>query len=191
MTTAKRAAKESLERENIPLSRFPALLVGPRNWGRMKAATSVPSRTAIFALPKVLATRPFTEKEAEELLRKKFIGPLTGFLSRFKKPFDAAVELQEDKKAGFKASFIFEKTAEEEEEGRSNSGREQTLPLSSLRSGKAWPTETITFTKPHTPTSATSVPSATDAKAASKKRCANMSSPPIRRRNSLKKAAPN
>ena len=30
------------------------------------------------------------------------------------RPFDAAIELQEDKKTGFKAAFVFEKTPEEE-----------------------------------------------------------------------------
>src|SRR5690606_37433695 len=35
---------------------------------------------------------------------KKFVGPLTGFKSKFNKPFDAALELD----AKFKVNFVFE-----------------------------------------------------------------------------------
>ena len=72
-----------------------------------------------FTLPKVVASRPLTEEEAKTLLTTKLVGPLTGFVNRFKQPFDAAIELQEDKKAGLKAGFVFEKTPEEEEEAES------------------------------------------------------------------------
>ncbi len=69
-----------------------------------------------FSLPKVIASRPLSAEEARTLLTQKFVGPLTGFVSRFKTPFDAALELQEDAKSGLKATFVFEKTAEEEGE---------------------------------------------------------------------------
>lgn len=57
-----------------------------------------------------------SEDEAKQLLTTKHVGPLTGFLSRFKKPFDAAIILSEDKKNGLKAGFVFEKSEAEEAE---------------------------------------------------------------------------
>jgi DNA topoisomerase-3 len=69
-----------------------------------------------FTLPKVIASRPLSQEEAKTLLTRKLVGPLTGFMNRFKMPFDAAVELQEDKKAGLKAGFVFEKSPEQEAE---------------------------------------------------------------------------
>ncbi|MBK1790073.1 DNA topoisomerase III [Persicirhabdus sediminis] len=58
-----------------------------------------------FKTNKYIATRLLTEPEAKELFSKKFIGPLEGFKSRFNKPFDAALELDEK----FKVNFVFEK----------------------------------------------------------------------------------
>ncbi|WP_193214732.1 DNA topoisomerase III [Luteolibacter marinus] len=57
-----------------------------------------------FKAKKHIAGRLISEEEARELFAKKFIGPLTGFKSRFNKPFDAALEL-DDK---FKVNFVFE-----------------------------------------------------------------------------------
>ena len=115
VATAKTAAKESLERVYPP---FPVAcpVCGAPELGQDEGRYKCTQPDCKFALPKVLATRPFTEEEARDLLTKKFVGPLTGFLSRFKQPFDAAVELVEDKKAGLKATFIFEKSDEEKAE---------------------------------------------------------------------------
>jgi DNA topoisomerase III len=57
-----------------------------------------------FKAKKHIAGRLLTEEEAIELFTKKFVGPLTGFRSKFNKPFDAALEL-DDK---FKVNFVFE-----------------------------------------------------------------------------------
>lgn len=116
--TAKTAARESLERVYPP---FPVACpaCGASELGQDEGRYKCTQPDCKFALPKVLATRPFTEDEARELLTKKFVGPLTGFLSRFKQPFDAAVELVEDKKSGLKSSFIFQKTEAEEAEADS------------------------------------------------------------------------
>ncbi len=61
-----------------------------------------------FRAKKYIAGRLITEEEAAELFSKKFVGPLTGFKSKFNKPFDAALEL-DDK---FKVNFVFEKDEE-------------------------------------------------------------------------------
>ncbi len=114
--TAKTAARESLNRE-YPRVPIPCPSCGAKDLGqdegRYKCTNTEECK---FALPKVLATRPFTEEEAKELLTKKSIGPLTGFISRFKKPFDATVILEPDgkkKMPGLKAGFVFEKTEAE------------------------------------------------------------------------------
>jgi DNA topoisomerase-3 len=57
-----------------------------------------------FKAKKHIAGRLLTEPEATELFTKKFVGPLTGFRSKFNKPFEAALEL--DPK--FKINFVFE-----------------------------------------------------------------------------------
>jgi DNA topoisomerase-3 len=57
-----------------------------------------------FKTKKYIAGRLLTEDEAKELFSKRFVGPLTGFKSKFNKPFDAALEL-DDK---FKVNFVFE-----------------------------------------------------------------------------------
>ena len=113
--SAKIAARESLEREYPPFP-VPCPVCGAAELGQDDGRYKCIQEDCKFALPKVLATRPISVEEATELLTKKFVGPLTGFLSRFKKPFDAAIELVEDKKAGLKSSFVFEKTGEEEAE---------------------------------------------------------------------------
>ena len=57
-----------------------------------------------FKLNKHIAGRELSEDEARQLITTKFVGPLTGFRSRFNKPFDAAIELDEK----LKANFVFE-----------------------------------------------------------------------------------
>jgi len=54
-----------------------------------------------FRAGKYIAGRLLKIEEAEELFAKKFVGPLTGFKSRFNKPFDAALEITEDGKVSF------------------------------------------------------------------------------------------
>lgn len=54
-----------------------------------------------FKTSKYIASRVLTEAEAHELLTKGQVGPLTGFKSRFNKPFDAALTLDKQFKVGF------------------------------------------------------------------------------------------
>ena len=59
-----------------------------------------------FRAKKHIAGRTLTEEEAKQLFTTKFIGPLEGFRSRFNKPFEAALEL-DDK---FKVNFVFDES---------------------------------------------------------------------------------
>jgi len=113
--TARDYARTALERE-WPDLEAPCPVCGAPTLGQDDGRYKCKEPECKFALPKVIARRPLTEEEAKTLLTRKMVGPLTGFINRFKQPFDAALELQEDKKAGLKASFVFEKTPEEEEE---------------------------------------------------------------------------
>lgn len=57
-----------------------------------------------FSFKKHIASRELTLDEARELLTKGIVGPLTGFKSRFNKPFDASLKLDEK----FKINFHFD-----------------------------------------------------------------------------------
>ncbi len=57
-----------------------------------------------FKAKKHIAGRFLTEEEATQLFTTRHVGPLTGFKSKFNKPFDAALELD----AKFKVNFVFE-----------------------------------------------------------------------------------
>lgn len=57
-----------------------------------------------FALKKHVASRELTSVEAQLLLTKGRVGPLSGFKSRFNKPFEAALKLDEK----FKVQFEFD-----------------------------------------------------------------------------------
>lgn len=57
-----------------------------------------------FKAKKHIAGRLLSDDEAKELFTKGFVGPLTGFKSKFNKPFDAALKMDEK----FKINFFFE-----------------------------------------------------------------------------------
>ena len=57
-----------------------------------------------FKAKKHIAGRLLSADEATQLFTKKFVGPLTGFKSKFNKLFDAALELD----AKFKVNFVFD-----------------------------------------------------------------------------------
>ncbi len=113
--TAKNYAQHAVERE-WPDFRVACPVCGAPSLGQDDGRYKCRQPDCRFSLPKVVASRPLSAEEATELLTKRFVGPLTGFVNRFRKPFDAALELQEDKKSGLKAAFVFEKTPEEEAE---------------------------------------------------------------------------
>jgi DNA topoisomerase III len=54
-----------------------------------------------FSMKKHIASREITPTEARELLTKGIVGPLIGFKSRFNKPFDACLKLDDKAKINF------------------------------------------------------------------------------------------
>ncbi|MEM9235230.1 MAG: DNA topoisomerase III, partial [Verrucomicrobiota bacterium] len=62
-----------------------------------------------FRAKKYIASRQLSEDEAKQLFTTKFVGPLEGFKSKFNKPFEAALEL-DDK---FKINFVFDQDEKE------------------------------------------------------------------------------
>jgi DNA topoisomerase-3 len=113
--TAKNYARHAVERE-WPEFPVPCPVCGAPSLGQDDGRYKCRQPGCKFTLSKVIASRPLSQDEAKTLLTTKHVGPLTGFVNRFKMPFDAAVELQEDKKSGLKAGFVFEKSPEQEAE---------------------------------------------------------------------------
>jgi len=88
---------------------YPDLIVacpmcGAQNLRQTDATYECREPECKFKAKKHIAGRLLTADEAVELFSKKFVGPLTGFKSKFNKPFDAALELD----AKFKVNFVFE-----------------------------------------------------------------------------------
>jgi DNA topoisomerase-3 len=65
-----------------------------------------------FSLWKVLSGREWSPEEMAELLRNRYIGPLTGFRSRMGKPFAAGIRLNEE----FRVEFDFGQDSGDENE---------------------------------------------------------------------------
>ncbi len=65
-----------------------------------------------FKTKKYIASRLLSESEANELFSKKFVGPLTGFRSRFNRPFDAGLEVDK----AYKVAFVFDRDEDEDED---------------------------------------------------------------------------
>ncbi|BCX48928.1 DNA topoisomerase [Haloferula helveola] len=94
-----------------------------------------------FRAKKHIAGRLLTPKEAKQLFTTKFVGPLEGFMSRFNKPFEAGLEL-DDK---FKVNFVFD---QDEKESASDLTEDQvigTVPLTDGRQVKVYGTEKAWF----------------------------------------------
>src|SRR5690606_28498981 len=93
-----------------------------------------------------IAGRQLNEAEAVELFTKKFLPPMEGFISRFNKPFDAALELiQEETKTGkkgkWKTNFVFDQDEPDGEEDFTDDMLAGTVTLPDGRSLKVYETE--------------------------------------------------
>ncbi|MEM1296926.1 MAG: DNA topoisomerase 3, partial [Verrucomicrobiota bacterium] len=78
-----------------------------------------------FSIWKVVASRPMDVPELEQLLTKRFVGPLTGFRSRRGEEFDAALEFDD----AFKIKFITEASQERERQRQEEASQIDDAPV--------------------------------------------------------------
>jgi DNA topoisomerase-3 len=94
-----------------------------------------------FRAKKHVAGRELKPEEARQLFTTKFVGPLGGFRSRFNKPFEAALEL-DDK---FKVNFVFEKDEGESVSDLTDDQVVATVALSDGTQAKVYATDKAWF----------------------------------------------
>ncbi len=82
-----------------------------------------------FSIKKHIASREISLDEARELLTKGMVGPLIGFKSRFNRPFDASLKLDER----FKVNFQFDN---EDSDNKVELTEEMLIGTATLRDGK-------------------------------------------------------
>ncbi len=78
-----------------------------------------------FSIWKVVASRPMEFPELEQLLTKRFVGPLKGFRSRRGEEFDAALEFDDQ----FKIKFITEASRERERQRAEEASKIGSAPV--------------------------------------------------------------
>ena len=112
VTTAKHHADEELSRE-YPTFDSACPVCGASPMGQDEGRYKCTAEDCKFTFPKVLSSRPFTDAEVREILSTGALEKKDGFLSRFRKPFEASLVLIEDKARGKKIDFVFEKSEAE------------------------------------------------------------------------------
>jgi DNA topoisomerase-3 len=103
VTKARKLAEETKNQE-FPDLIAPCPACGADQLRQTDATYECRNPDCKFKAKKHIAGRLLTQEEAKELFTKGFVGPLTGFKSKFNKPFDAALKLDEK----FKVNFFFE-----------------------------------------------------------------------------------
>ena len=99
-----RKLADDAKNQQFPDLKVPCPICGAQDLRQTDATYECRQPDCKFKAKKHIAGRLLTEAEATELFTKGFVGPLTGFKSKFNKPFDAALEM-DDK---FKVNFFFE-----------------------------------------------------------------------------------
>ena len=102
--TKARHAADLAKSEVFPDLKVACPICGAQNLKQTEATYECREPECKFKAKKHIAGRLLTEEEAIQLFTTKHVGPLTGFKSKFNKPFDAALELD----AKFKINFVFE-----------------------------------------------------------------------------------
>jgi len=103
VTKARKLADET-KNQSFPDLKVPCPACGAEALRQTDATYECRQPDCKFKAKKHIAGRLLTEAEAVELFTKGFVGPLTGFKSKFNKPFDAALKMDEK----FKVNFFFE-----------------------------------------------------------------------------------
>jgi len=104
IVTKARQLAEVAKNQAFPALEVPCPMCGAPALCQTDATYECCQEDCKFKAKKHIAGRLLTTEEATELFTKKFIGPLTGFKSKFNKLFDAALELD----AKFKVNFVFD-----------------------------------------------------------------------------------
>jgi DNA topoisomerase-3 len=104
IVTKARMLAEVAKNQSFPDLNVPCPICGAQGLRQTDATYECRQPECKFKVKKHIAGRLLSEEEATSLLTKKFVGPLTGFKSKFNKPFDAALELD----AKFKVNFVFD-----------------------------------------------------------------------------------
>jgi DNA topoisomerase-3 len=102
--TKARSAADLAKSEVFPDLKVTCPMCGAPSLKQTEATYECREPECKFKAKKHIAGRLLTEEEAIQLFTTKHVGPLTGFRSKFNKPFDAALELD----AKFKINFVFE-----------------------------------------------------------------------------------
>jgi DNA topoisomerase-3 len=99
-----RKLADNAKNQSFPDLKVPCPICGAQGLRQTDATYECREIDCKFKAKKHIAGRLLTEAEATELFTKGFVGPLTGFKSKFNKPFDAALKMDEK----FKVNFFFE-----------------------------------------------------------------------------------
>ncbi len=102
--TKARKAADLAKSEVFPDLKVPCPMCGEKSLKQTEATYECRNPECKFKAKKHIAGRLLSEEEATLLFTTKHVGPLTGFKSKFNKPFDAALEMD----AKFKINFVFE-----------------------------------------------------------------------------------
>ncbi|MEO8615290.1 MAG: DNA topoisomerase III [Luteolibacter sp.] len=102
--TKARKAADLAKSEVFPDLKVTCPMCGAASLKQTEATYECREPECKFKAKKHIAGRLLTEEEAIQLFTTKHVGPLTGFKSKFNKPFDAALEMD----AKFKINFVFE-----------------------------------------------------------------------------------
>jgi len=102
--TKARSAADLAKSEVFPDLKVTCPMCGAPSLKQTEATYECREPECKFKAKKHIAGRLLTEEEAIQLFTTKHVGPLTGFRSKFNKPFDAALEMD----AKFKINFVFE-----------------------------------------------------------------------------------
>lgn len=99
-----RKLADDAKNQQFPDLKVPCPACGTDNLRQTDATYECRNPECKFKAKKHIAGRLLSEEEAVKLFTEGFVGPLTGFKSKFNKPFDAALKMDEK----FKVNFFFE-----------------------------------------------------------------------------------
>jgi DNA topoisomerase-3 len=129
--TKARKAAELAKSEVFPDLKATCPICGASGLKQTEATYECREPECKFKVKKHIAGRLLTEEEAIQLFTTKHVGPLTGFKSKFNKPFDAALELD----AKFKVNFVFDN---DEKDGPPELTEEQLIGEAKTEDGKSY-----------------------------------------------------